>query len=451
MSNLVLDRPGRAARAASSSDLYRAVWRWHFYAGLFVLPFLVSLSITGGLYLFRDEIDAIVHADVKRVVAAEGATRASPSTMVAAALAAHPGTAVKYTDPVDAGTSAEVTVREGSGERLAVYINPYDASVLGALPDRGTIMWTIRQLHSLKFFGPVARGRSRSRPAGRSCWSSPASFSGGRGAERRRRLGARNADAPGLLARHACRHRHRRGRVPRLPRGDRHALVAGLGRTGERLGERLELRLPVRRARRRSDVGGQAQPGGPDKLVDGTGGRAHVAPRPQAPIGLDAAVGTFEALGLHRASRSTFPPPPPASTRVGLPGRRRRAARRASRPVHRQAADRHGYADYGPLGRAWNGGSASISDNSSASPTRSCFSWFASATSFWPCRRRDVVEAPPIRSMGVPPMPKDPRVLRGLLVLLAIGGVLFPLVGASLIVMLAIDFLVRRLTRPLTA
>jgi len=33
--------------AAASSKLYRAIWRWHFYAGLFVVPFLMMLAITG--------------------------------------------------------------------------------------------------------------------------------------------------------------------------------------------------------------------------------------------------------------------------------------------------------------------------------------------------------------------------------------------------------------------
>ena len=44
-----------------------------------------------------------------------------------------------------------------SGKRLAVYVNPYTANVLGALDDRGTVMWTVRYLHSLKYFGPTAR------------------------------------------------------------------------------------------------------------------------------------------------------------------------------------------------------------------------------------------------------------------------------------------------------
>lgn len=29
--------------------LYRMLWRWHFYAGLFCIPFIILLSITGSL------------------------------------------------------------------------------------------------------------------------------------------------------------------------------------------------------------------------------------------------------------------------------------------------------------------------------------------------------------------------------------------------------------------
>ena len=47
--------------------------------------------------------------------------------------------------------------------------------------------------------------------------------------------------------------------------------------------------------------------------------------------------------------------------------------------------------------------------------------------------------------MGVPPMPADRRVFRGLLAILAVGGILFPLTGASLLVMLALDTAIRRL------
>lgn len=49
--------PERASRPAAS--FYRAVWRWHFYSGLITLPFLILLAVTGGLYLFRAEIDGL--------------------------------------------------------------------------------------------------------------------------------------------------------------------------------------------------------------------------------------------------------------------------------------------------------------------------------------------------------------------------------------------------------
>ena len=126
------------------------MWRWHFYAGLLVLPFLVSLAITGGLYLFRDELDAIIHADLKRVELAAGARPIAPSAMVAAALAAEPGRA-------DPGAAAEITAATPDKGKAAGYVDPYDGHVLGTLSDRGTVMWTIRTLHSLKYFGSTAR------------------------------------------------------------------------------------------------------------------------------------------------------------------------------------------------------------------------------------------------------------------------------------------------------
>jgi uncharacterized iron-regulated membrane protein len=41
----------------SSGGLYPTIWRWHFYAGLFVLPFVLLLSLTGSVYLFKPQID----------------------------------------------------------------------------------------------------------------------------------------------------------------------------------------------------------------------------------------------------------------------------------------------------------------------------------------------------------------------------------------------------------
>ncbi len=43
--------------AGSVNKLYFAAWRWHFYTGLFVIPFLAILAITGMLMLWIAWID----------------------------------------------------------------------------------------------------------------------------------------------------------------------------------------------------------------------------------------------------------------------------------------------------------------------------------------------------------------------------------------------------------
>ena len=51
------------------ADLYRAVWRWHFFAGLLTLPFLLWLAVTGSLYLYKPELERVVYGDWLRAAA----------------------------------------------------------------------------------------------------------------------------------------------------------------------------------------------------------------------------------------------------------------------------------------------------------------------------------------------------------------------------------------------
>ena len=34
-------------------QLSQTIWRWHFYAGLLVAPFMLILAVTGAIYLFN--------------------------------------------------------------------------------------------------------------------------------------------------------------------------------------------------------------------------------------------------------------------------------------------------------------------------------------------------------------------------------------------------------------
>lgn len=57
----------------------------------------------------------------------------------------------------------------------------------------------------------------------------------------------------------------------------------------------------------------------------------------------------------------------------------------------------------------------------------------------------------PKGSLGAPRYPSDYRVAKGAIVILAVLGVAFPLVGLSVIVALVIDFLLPKAPKPIRA
>ena len=68
---------------------YRGRWCWHFHAGLFCIPFVIILAITGSIYLFKPQIDALADRDVDSLVVS--GRRATGEAHIAAALASLPG------------------------------------------------------------------------------------------------------------------------------------------------------------------------------------------------------------------------------------------------------------------------------------------------------------------------------------------------------------------------
>ncbi|WP_427023104.1 PepSY-associated TM helix domain-containing protein [Aureimonas ureilytica] len=449
MSDITAERAGDLPRSASANDLYRAVWRWHFYAGLFVLPFLVSLSITGGLYLFHNEIDAWVHSDLKRVQASADGAGVPPSRMVEAALAAYPGQAVKFTQPADATASAEITVRSSDGARQAVYVDPQDGRVLGAMADRGSIMWTVRTLHSLKYFGPVARGVIEIAAGwsillvatGLYLWW-PRGQRGGvvtvRGTPQKRvfwrDLHAVSGLALGGFILFLA--------VTGMPWSQVWGGQVNQWANGSNFGYPSGVRVNIPMSDQKLTESGPVSWSLEQAVVPTS------APLTAAePIGLDRAVATFDAMGLAPGYAVNIP-----TSRTGVyTGSVYPADLARQRVVH---LDQYSgeplldmrYADYGPLGRALEWGiNVHLGQEFGLANKLLLLLVCAgnvmlavSAGVMWWKRR-------PSRSMGVPPLPKDRGVFRGLIALLFVGGVLFPLVGASLLVMLLLDWSFSRL------
>nr|WP_269329818.1 PepSY domain-containing protein [Kineosporia babensis] len=112
------------------------ILRLHFYAGVFIAPFLAVAALTGLAYVFSPQLDSIVYRDELHVDP-QGRTALPVAQQIAAARAAHPEGDVAQVIP---GSTAEDTtqvtlnVPELTDDRQrTVYVDPYTAEVRGEL------------------------------------------------------------------------------------------------------------------------------------------------------------------------------------------------------------------------------------------------------------------------------------------------------------------------------
>ncbi|WP_086643561.1 PepSY domain-containing protein [Acetobacter sp. DsW_063] len=132
---------------------HRTVWRWHFFAGLFCLPFVAFLSLTGSVYLFKPQIDDWIDWRFDHLSVTGPA--ASPTQEVRAALAAVPGgRLLAYELPRGVGSAARVVVDHG-GETIRVYVDPSSLSILKKIPEESRFERIVFKLHGQLLLGNV--------------------------------------------------------------------------------------------------------------------------------------------------------------------------------------------------------------------------------------------------------------------------------------------------------
>lgn len=109
--------------------------RLHFYAGVFVAPFLVVAALTGLAYTFTPQLDQLVYGDQLRVERVTGQQH-SLAEQIAAARAAHPeGTLASVSTPPgpEYTTRVVLSVPELGDRQRTVFVDPYTGKVTGEL------------------------------------------------------------------------------------------------------------------------------------------------------------------------------------------------------------------------------------------------------------------------------------------------------------------------------
>jgi uncharacterized iron-regulated membrane protein len=143
---------GAPSRAPRSDKFYFAAWRWHFYAGLFVIPFLLMLATTGLLMLWTS---VLAGRDGENIAVAPQATRVALESQAEAALGAVPGSVLSgYIAPATEDRAALFKLAQGEDLTL-VAVDPFTGAVLGQHPYRAGWYDLFDTIHGTLMIGTV--------------------------------------------------------------------------------------------------------------------------------------------------------------------------------------------------------------------------------------------------------------------------------------------------------
>ncbi|GLS16716.1 PepSY-associated TM helix domain-containing protein [Hydrogenophaga electricum] len=149
--------PAQAERAAAPRQpalgrFHALAWRWHFYAGLYVVPFLLMLAVTGLVMVFFTGFQT--RLGMKIVVSPQAQT-VPVSTQAEAALAQWPqGQLRSYLAPKTATAPSWFDVGV-DGRTESVAVDPYTASVIRVVNKEDTVFAWAEKIHGTLLIGDV--------------------------------------------------------------------------------------------------------------------------------------------------------------------------------------------------------------------------------------------------------------------------------------------------------
>ncbi|WP_426360364.1 PepSY-associated TM helix domain-containing protein [Pseudocolwellia sp. HL-MZ19] len=128
------------------------LWKWHIIAGLLTLPFMLLLALTGTLYLFKDNINNQIYQDTK-FVTSTNLNKLSLSKQLVAAQGATQAEIVGLTLPKLADEATVFKVATEGWMNNDLYVDPYTAKVKGVIEQDQTLMHSVSTLHGELLLG----------------------------------------------------------------------------------------------------------------------------------------------------------------------------------------------------------------------------------------------------------------------------------------------------------
>lgn len=135
----------------NNGRLYRMLWRWHFYAGIILLPFILILSLSGMVYLFKPQIENIIDKPYHNLTIT-GAI-APVSQQVNAALQTFENSKLRhYEIPQKANDAPRIFIFAKGIEHI-IYVHPQNLQILKSIPKENRFMAIARNIHGELLIG----------------------------------------------------------------------------------------------------------------------------------------------------------------------------------------------------------------------------------------------------------------------------------------------------------
>ncbi|MGI9504180.1 MAG: PepSY-associated TM helix domain-containing protein, partial [Geminicoccaceae bacterium] len=143
---------GRAASAPSANAFYFAAWRWHFYAGLFVVPFLLVLAITGLIMLYFNSIET--RFGERHLVDPVGDPLPVTDQAGAATALFPSGSLKQYIAPPTPDHAGLFSI-DVDNKNMVVAVDPYTGQALGSVEKDGTWFYFASDIHGTLLIGDL--------------------------------------------------------------------------------------------------------------------------------------------------------------------------------------------------------------------------------------------------------------------------------------------------------
>lgn len=150
---------GNIARKLAS-QLYLAVWRWHFWAGLLVSPVLIALAITGAIIVFQPQLEPLI--DKHLYYMKEGAQPQVPKQAFADAVAREmPGFYLvhfyAYPDPERTWDGFAYKKSDDGVESRRVFFDWHKGALIGQQDYNATFFREVIEIHRTLLAGLPGR------------------------------------------------------------------------------------------------------------------------------------------------------------------------------------------------------------------------------------------------------------------------------------------------------